>query len=92
MRITCQKTVQKANHRHLQSYGLLAKGLGLDGISFLAADVTSEAFNQGIDGRTNDETRSRLRPTRVPVLEQEVEELIARFADDIRDGYIAESA
>ncbi len=44
--MTCRTTVQKANHRHLRATVDAAKKLGLDSISFLAADLTSEAFNR----------------------------------------------
>src|SRR5258708_37310273 len=44
--ITCRTTVQKANHRHLRLTVDAARALGLDSISFLAADLTSEAFNR----------------------------------------------
>src|ERR1700761_3728024 len=38
--ITCRTTVQKANHLHLRSTVDAARALGLDSISFLAADLT----------------------------------------------------
>ena len=40
MRIMARTTVQKANYAHLRETVRSAKGLGLDGISLLAADVT----------------------------------------------------
>ncbi len=39
-------TVQRANHRHLRAAAESARALGLDSISFLAADLDSEAFNR----------------------------------------------
>ena len=46
MQISCRTTVQKANHRHLRATAAAAKTIGFDSISFLAADLTSEAFNR----------------------------------------------
>lgn len=91
MQVSARTTVQKMNHAHLQETVLSAKELRLDGISFLAADVTSEAFNRPLlwpDKRQNEITLS---VDEVRVLEVEMDELIALFADDIRTGYIAES-
>ena len=39
-------TVQRANHRDLRATVRAAHEIGLDRISFLAADVSSEAFNR----------------------------------------------
>lgn len=91
MRISCRTTVQKLNHASLRETVRSVKGLGLDGVSFLAADVTSEAFNR--EGTWPDDRRSEvaLSVEEVLCLEEEVERLIAEFADDIGRGYIAES-
>jgi Fe-coproporphyrin III synthase len=90
--ITCRTTVQKANHRHLCETVDAAKALGLDSISFLAADLTSEAFNrplvwpgerQNAIGLNHEETRA---------LEEEIEKLILEYEASINHRYIAESA
>ncbi|WP_260738618.1 radical SAM protein [Tunturiibacter lichenicola] len=89
--MTCRTTVQKANHRHLLVTVDAVKELGLDSVSFLAADLTSEAFNrpllwpgekQSQIGLTNDETTA---------LEIEIELLIQRYETDIRSKFIVES-
>ena len=46
LRISCRTTVQKANHLALRSTVLAAKQLALDRISFLSADLSSQAFNR----------------------------------------------
>lgn len=91
MHLTARTTVQKMNHAHLRETVLSAKELGLDGISFLAADVTSEAFNRPLLWPEERQSQIALTPDEVRVLEIEVDELIALFAEDIREGYIAES-
>lgn len=44
--ISARYTVQKRNHAYVQEAARTAKDLGLESISFLAADLTSEAFNR----------------------------------------------
>src|SRR6202008_1240293 len=44
--ISCRTTVQKLNHTHLRATVSAARSLGLDSISFLAADISSAAFNR----------------------------------------------
>jgi organic radical activating enzyme len=51
--ITARTTVQKANHAHLRETLAAAKCLNLNGISFLAADLTSEAFNRPLGWSAN---------------------------------------
>jgi MoaA/NifB/PqqE/SkfB family radical SAM enzyme len=91
MHVTARTTVQKMNHAHLRETVLSAKELGLEGISFLAADVTSEAFNRPLLWPEERQSEIALSADEVRVLEIEVDELIASFAEDIRRGYIAES-
>ena len=46
MPVRARCTVQKANHRSLRAVVQSAKEIGLTSISFLAADLTSSAFNR----------------------------------------------
>ena len=91
MKITARTTVQKMNHACLRDTVGSAKELRLDGISFLAADVTSQAFNRTLmwSGERQDEVALSI--DEVSGLEMEVEKLIADCADEIAVGYIAES-
>ena len=89
--ITCRTTVQKANHRHLCETVDVAKALGLDSISFLAADLTSEAFNRPLlwPGERQSEIGLTLAETKT--LEEEIEKLILQYEADIAQKYIVES-
>jgi Fe-coproporphyrin III synthase len=89
--ITCRTTVQKANHRHLCETVDAAKALGLDSISFLAADLTSEAFNRLLlwPGERQNEIGLTLEETKS--LEEEIEKLILEYEADIAHKYIVES-
>jgi Fe-coproporphyrin III synthase len=90
MKITARTTVQKLNHASLRETVRSAKDFGLNGISFLAADVTSEAFNRPLLWLGERQNEVTLSAEEVRTLEGEIEQLIAQFADDISSAYIAE--
>jgi Fe-coproporphyrin III synthase len=91
MRITARTTVQKANHVYLRQIVRSAMKLGLDGISFLAADVTSEAFNRPLAWPEPRQSEVALSIDEINAVAKEVEALIEEFASEIRQRYIAES-
>jgi Fe-coproporphyrin III synthase len=90
--ITCRTTVQKANHRHLRQTVDAARALGLDSISFLAADLTSEAFNRPLIWPGEKQSEIGLNLKEVSALEEEIEQLILQCEVSINHKYIAESA
>lgn len=92
IQVTGRSTVQKINHRYLRATVAAAKTLGLDSISFLAADLTSVAFNRPLLWPLERQSEIALNDKEVCVLENEIEQLITLHAEDIRSGYIAESA
>jgi Fe-coproporphyrin III synthase len=91
MQISCRTTVQKANHRHLRDTAAAAKSIGFDSISFLAADLTSEAFNRPLIWPGDRQNEIALSVAEVAALEDEIEQLILQHADDIRCKYISEA-
>src|ERR1700730_4161162 len=90
--IACRTTVQKANHRHLRRTVETARGLGLDSISFLAADLTSEAFNRPLVWPGEKQSEIGLNLKEVSALEDEIEQLILQYNAGIDHKYIVESA
>jgi radical SAM protein with 4Fe4S-binding SPASM domain len=83
-------TVQRGNFDSLRATVRAARALGLDSISFLAADVSSEAFNRA-DGWDDEHTADvALAAGDVRRLERELDALEAEQADDFASGYIAE--
>jgi MoaA/NifB/PqqE/SkfB family radical SAM enzyme len=74
--VAARCTVQSRNCTQLRASAESARGLGLKSISFLAADVSSEAFNR--PGIWSSERRNQvaLAPGQVSHLEYEVEALI----------------
>ena len=91
MRFTARTTVQRANCVHLRETVRSARTLGLNGISFLAADVTSEAFNRPLIWPESRQSEVALSVAEIDALENEVEALIREFASEEYSGYIAES-
>lgn len=91
MHIACRTTVQKANHRHLRATVAAAKTTGFDSISFLAADLTSEAFNRPLVWPGDRQNEIALTPAEVAVLADEIDQLLLEYADDFQSKYIAEA-
>lgn len=83
--IAARCTVQASNAAHLRETVEAARTLGLRSISFLAADLTSTAFNRPLVWP--DERQSAIAPE-LPILAQEIESLIAEYP---LDGFILES-
>jgi Fe-coproporphyrin III synthase len=89
--ITCRTTVQKANHLHLRETVTAAKTWGLNSISFLPADLTSEAFNRLLIWPTEKQNQIGLTLDETIALEVEIEQMIQDFEIDINRRFIAES-
>ncbi len=90
--VTCRTTVQKANHRYLRDTVNTARTMGLDSISFLPADLTSQAFNRTLIWPGEKQNEIALTVEEVKALEDEIEQLIAEFHSAIIHRYILESA
>jgi MoaA/NifB/PqqE/SkfB family radical SAM enzyme len=76
MPIGARCTVQKANHHSLRAVVAYAKQIGLTSVSFLAADLTSEAFNRPAGWIPERRDRVALISDEVDALEAEIEQLI----------------
>jgi MoaA/NifB/PqqE/SkfB family radical SAM enzyme len=85
--ITARCTVQKRNCAHLAATAKVARETGLDSISFLAADLTSEAFNRAGGWPLDKAMSIALQPSEIPVLEAQIEMLIS-----LGGAYVVESA
>jgi Fe-coproporphyrin III synthase len=91
MPVTARSTVQKANHHLIRQTVAGAKLLGFDSISFLATDLTSQAFNRDEVWPIVRQDEVALSRNEVKALEEEVEALIRENAGDFRTKYIVES-
>lgn len=91
MIIKARTTVQKANHLWLSETVAAALGIGFSGISFLAADLTSEAFNRPLLWPVERQDSIALTESEIASLSNEIGRLIVTRNEQIRSGYIAES-
>lgn len=90
-RVTGRCVVQRLNYKDLRGVIEAAHDIPLNQISFLAADVTTEAFNRPVRW---DEARAAevgLEPEDARELERMVEEVITGYRSDLESGFIAES-
>lgn len=92
MSIAGRCTVQKTNHRHLRATVNAARQAGLNSISFLPADVTSQAFNRPQSWPEERQAGVALDDAEVEVLADEIESLICDHREDIRSGFVVEDA
>ncbi|MCU1334826.1 MAG: Fe-S protein radical family [Bryobacterales bacterium] len=69
-------TVQKANHAALVDTVCAARRIGLSSVSFLAADLTSTAFNREQPWNVPRQTEIALTLDELAVLEQQIDKLV----------------
>ncbi|HXW61704.1 MAG TPA: radical SAM protein [Candidatus Acidoferrales bacterium] len=91
VRITARCTVQKGNYRYLLETAGAAKLIGLNGVSFLAVDLTSAAFNRPLTWPVSRKTEIGLSIEELPVLEENIDTLIRCGEQQFGSGFIAES-
>jgi MoaA/NifB/PqqE/SkfB family radical SAM enzyme len=84
-------TVQKLNHCSLRATVVSGREIGLNSISFLAADISSSAFNHPSISSGKGQEQIALNAVEVEALEQEVQRLIREHACDLNSGFIVES-
>jgi Fe-coproporphyrin III synthase len=90
IRVTGRCVVQRRNFADLPNIVDSARAIGLNQISFLAADVASTAFNRPTpwgDERVSDVALSG---KETDELREVLEDMTARYADDFAAGFIAE--
>jgi len=84
-------TVQKLNHCSLCATAVSARDIGLSSISFLAADVSSSAFNRHSAASSESREQVALNAREVEALAEEVQRLVHEHACDLDSGFILES-
>jgi Fe-coproporphyrin III synthase len=90
-RISGRCTVQRANFHALRATVAAAREIGLDRLSFLAADVTSEAFNRPGGWNRERAAEVALREEDLEPLAAELAALARECAGDFAGGFLAES-
>ena len=86
--ISARCTIQKENYSFVCETARTAKALGLRSISFLAADLTSEAFNRPGGWDSARQSKVALMQSEIAVLEGQLDELTSEPGSA---GFVAES-
>ncbi|MDB5199360.1 MAG: Radical domain protein [Chitinophagaceae bacterium] len=90
-KITGRTVIHKLNYQSWPDIIDSAKESGLDQISFLPADVSSEAFNREVKWDTPRQQEIMIPKDELPVLETVIEHLITTYKEDFDNDFIAES-
>ena len=91
VRVSGRCVVQRANHGQLCATVRAAHEIGLEHISFLAVDVTSEAFNRPGGWETERASDVALAAEDLPRLLEELGRLETEHSADFASGFIGES-
>ncbi|HMF73066.1 MAG TPA: radical SAM protein, partial [Flavitalea sp.] len=91
-RITGRTVIHRLNFRGWVSIIESAKKIGLDQISFLPADLSSQAFNREVLWSTERQSEIGLTRQELPLLKEIVSSLPVRFSDEFKNHFIAESS
>lgn len=83
--------LQRRNYHDLPQIIAAAREIGLDQISFLAADVTTTAFNRPETWNEERVADVALSPAEVEEFERVLEDTLRQRATDISSGFVAES-
>jgi MoaA/NifB/PqqE/SkfB family radical SAM enzyme len=86
MPVAARTTVQRENHSCLVDTARAARDLGMRSISFLAADLTSDAFNRPDHWDTARQNEIALRAEDIPTLECELNNLSSEFGEFVLES------
>jgi Fe-coproporphyrin III synthase len=89
--VTARCTVQKENFMSLAATVETARKMGLQSISFLAADLTSTAFNRPEPWPLRRRSEVGLNADELVALERVIETMIDLHAKDFETGFVLES-
>jgi Fe-coproporphyrin III synthase len=90
--ISARTVVQKANHRSLRETKNAAREMGLNAISFLAADLTSTAFNRALVWPVERQEEVGLSLRELGELESEIELLVEEKVREGEPSFVVDTA
>lgn len=88
---SCRTTVQRENFFLLRQTLMAAKTVGFNSISYLAADVSSTAFNRPQGWNETKQRQVAVSREEIGLLGEEIERLIREHGVDIESGFVRES-
>ncbi len=91
LRVTARTVIQSQNFKDWPAIIESAKKIGLNQVSFLPADVSSQAFNREV--QWGEERKEQVQPAleELPELKEIIEKLIKDYQAEFSSGFIAES-
>ncbi len=89
--VSARCVIHHINFKHWDKIILAAKKIGLDSISFLPADVTSQAFNRETLWAQEKQDDVLIHKEDLPQLNAMIDKLIENFENDFYSKFIAES-
>src|ERR1700676_1740128 len=89
--ITGRSVIHRLNFRHWSDIIKIAKEIGLDSISFLPADVSSNAFNRETLWTGDRQPEILLAETGLEKMKEIIGDILDHFRDDFNNHFIAES-
>ncbi len=90
-KITGRTVIHKLNFRQWPAIIDAAREIGLNQVSFLPADVSSQAFNRETVWDAPRQHEIVLAEEELTALKDIIEEITVKYADDFKTGFIAES-
>jgi Fe-coproporphyrin III synthase len=90
-RITGRSVIHRLNFRHWPDIIRAAHAIGLNQISFLAADVSSHAFNRQQAWDDSKQQEILIKEEELPDLQEIINHILSEFAVFFQSGFIAES-
>lgn len=89
--VSARCVIHQLNYLHWDKIIIAAKGMGLNSISFLPADVTSEAFNREQLWEKDRQESVLIHKEEMPALQGMIEKLLVNFKTDFDSKFISES-
>ena len=89
--ISGRTVIHRLNYRRWHAIIETAAEIGLDSISFLPADISSNAFNREIAWTEARQDEVLLAKEELPVLQAVIDDMIVQYRDDFSNGFIVES-
>ncbi|HUR10285.1 MAG TPA: radical SAM protein [Flavitalea sp.] len=89
--ITARSVIHRYNFRIWPAIIDTAWNLGVDQISFLPADISSQAFNRETPWDTKKQMDILIREEELPELQKIIDYLLNNYASDFKAGFIAET-
>jgi Fe-coproporphyrin III synthase len=90
-RISGRSVIHKQNFRNWPGIIQAAMKIGLNSISFLPADVSSNAFNRENQWSEDKQSEILLTEPDLPEMKEIISDILARFSDEFKSHFISES-